>query len=267
MSREEWGLGLTFALACVSATFFLVMRCEGRGRAFGPRSRRWALLVTGLTGTLSTAGALALAVLGHYAPAAIVGLGIVAPSGLCLERIKDGIPERRSTYGAAATLWLSWLLVRLDEGMAEDKAEWCDRHIDEAWHNDELIMAAHYYNDYLTEWLSDEDRKRYRIRALTQDIETRLDIARLIEANAPGSKIVAAINTSRLRRELHYQRSLDDLTRLGNRLRHDAKRDMNRMLAAAYSRGLYRLEPYAPPPLSTPREPAADPAGTPRWHP
>jgi hypothetical protein len=43
MSREAMALALTFVLASVSATFFLLMRCEGRGRAFGSRSRGWAL--------------------------------------------------------------------------------------------------------------------------------------------------------------------------------------------------------------------------------
>ena len=82
----------------------------------------------------------------------------------------------------------------MTEGMAEDKLEWCERHVDAAWHPDELIMAAHYYHDYLNERLSAEDRKRYRIRALLQDVETRLDIVLLIDAHAPRSRVVAAIN-------------------------------------------------------------------------
>jgi hypothetical protein len=278
VSREALALGLTFVLACGSATFFLLMRCEGKGRAFGPRSWRWALLVIVLTGALSTGGALALAALGHYAlPAAVLSVGIAAPGALCLERIREGIPERRSAYIAAATLWLSWLLARMSEGMAEDKLEWCERRVDHAWRGDELIMAAHSYHDYLIEHLSDEDRKRYRIRALLQDAEARLDIAMLIDARATRSRVAAAIKASRFSREARYQRNLDDLTWLGDRLSFDARRDVERMLSAAYASSLYRLERYVPPArrAPVPTEPAAAPGspgapgapGSPRWHP
>jgi hypothetical protein len=266
MSRESVALALTFVLACASATFFLLMRCEGRGRAFGPRSRRWAVLVIAATSLLSAVGAAALAELGRYVPAVILSLGIAAPSSLCLGRIREGIPERRTVYSAAPTLWLGWLLARMTDGMAEDKLEWCEKRVDAAWHCDQLILAAHFYHDYLNERLPAEDRKRYRIRALLQDVETRLDIVVLIEARSPRSKVVGAINASRLGRESRYQRNLDDLTRLAGRLEHDARRALERMVAAAYVTGLYRLERYTPPARELAQEPA-QPAGSPRWHP
>src|SRR6202000_1163155 len=64
MSLEALAPGLTFALACVSATVFLLLRCEGKGRRFGPRSRGWAVLVIGLTGALSAGLAETVALLG-----------------------------------------------------------------------------------------------------------------------------------------------------------------------------------------------------------
>ncbi len=152
------------------------MRCEGKGRAFGPRSKRWAVLVIAADQPALGRRRGALAVLGRYVPAVVMSLGIAAPGSLCLGRIREGIPERRTAYSAAPTLWLGWLLARMTEGMAEDKQEWCERHVDAAWHPDELILAAHFYHDYLNERLSGEDRKRYRIRPLLQDVETRLDI-------------------------------------------------------------------------------------------
>lgn len=266
MSREAVALAVTFVLACVSSTFFLQVRCEGRGRAFGPNSSRWAVLVIALTSVISTGSALILAVLGHYVPAVIMTLGIAAPGGLCLDRIKEGIPERRSISSAAATLWLTWLLARLDDAMTEDKREWCERHVDEAWRSDELILAAHFYHDYLNERLTDDDRKRYRIRALLQDTETRLDIVSLIEGHAPRSRVVDAINGSRFGKEARYQRHLDDLTRLCGRLEHDARRDLERLLAAAYVTGYYRLERCTPPARKPPRVPA-EPSASERWHP
>ncbi len=265
MPREALGLGLTFVLACVSAAFFLQLRCEGKGRAFGPRSRWWALSVIGLTGLLSTSGALALAAAGHYLPAVVVSLGVVAPSGLCLGQIRGGVPERRSVYRAAATLWLTWLLARMGEGMAEDRLQWCEQHVDPAWHTDELIMAARSYHDYLQERLSAEERRRYRIRWLMQNIEVRLDVVQLIDTSAGRAKIVAALDASRLAQEARYRRSLDDLTRLGNRLLHDAKRDLDRLLAVAYNTGFHRLEPYTRPARNM--QPVGEPAGTPWWHP
>jgi hypothetical protein len=164
------------------------------------------------------------------------------------------------------TLWLGWLLARMTEGMAEDKLEWCEERVAAAWHSDELILAAHFYHDYLNERPPAEDRKRYRIRTLLQDVETRLDIVVLIEARSPRSKVVGAINASRLGRESRYQRNLDDLTRLAGRLEHDARRALERMVAAAYVPGLYRLERYTPPVREQAPEPA-ERAGSPRWHP
>jgi hypothetical protein len=268
--RMSWkavalAVALTFILACASATFFLQVRCTGKGRTFGPSSWRWAVMIIGVTSVLSAGGAVVLAVLGRLVPAVILSLGIAAPGTLCLEKIKEGIPERRSTSAAAATLWLSWMLQRLHEGMAEDKREWCERHIDHAWHADVLILAAHFYHDYLNEHLSDEDRKRFRIRILLQDIEARLDIARMIDAHAARSKVVAAFNKSRVSKEIRYQRNLDDLSRLCARLEHDARRDLERLLAAAYVSGLYRLERYNPV-RGLPRAPAEQ-SGSPRWHP
>ena len=189
----------------------------------------------------------------------------VAPSALCLGRIREGVPERRSVYGAAATLWLSWLLARLGEGMAEDRLDWCDRRVDPAWHTDELIMAARSYHDYLQERLSAEERRRYRIRALMQNIEVRLDVVQLIESSAERAKIIAALDASRLAQEARYRRNFDDLARLGNRLLHDAQRDLGRLLGAAYNAGFHRLEPYTRPVRVALAR--AEPTGSQRWHP
>lgn len=265
MPRGALGLGLTFFLACASAAFFLQLRCEGKGRAFGPSSRWWALSVIGLTGVLSTGAAFALVTVGHHLPSAFVSLGVIAPSGLWLGHIRQGTAERRSVYRAASTLWLTWLLGRMGEGMAEDKLAWCDAHVDPAWHADELIMAARFYHDYLQERLSAEDRRRYRIRWLMQNIEVRLDVVRLIDGSAGRSKVATVLKASRLAEEARYRRSLDDLTRLGNLLRHDAERDLGRMLAAAYNTGFHRLEPYMRPARGT--QPQDQPAESPRWHP
>ncbi len=72
MSHVLLSLSVTVALACASATLFLLLRCEGKGRAFGPRSRWWATAVIGLTGVLSTALAFVTFTVAHRLPC---GLG------------------------------------------------------------------------------------------------------------------------------------------------------------------------------------------------
>jgi hypothetical protein len=248
MSLETAGLCLTFVLSCLSALFFLGLRCQGRGRPFGPRSKRWALPVIVLIGGMSTASAALLALLGYFAPAALFIFGVAAPGSLCIDRMREDMPGRRSTASAAATLWLTWLLTRLDDEMAEDKRRWCEHRIDSDWHDDVLLMAAHSYHDFLDARLPDEERRRHRIRAALNYIETRLDIARLIDSDVPESKIREEITASRLGKEPRYRRNLDDLTMLGRRLRHDSVREMDRLLAVAYTNGLYRLERFQPSP-------------------
>jgi hypothetical protein len=264
MSREALVLAPTFILTCAIATLSVQMRCDGKGRPFGPSSRRWAVLVVALTSILSVSGAVILAVLGQRIPVALLGLGVAAPGSLALGKIREGIPERRNGYSAALTLWLGWLLARMSEGMAEDKQKWCERHVDDAWQPDELIMAARTYHHYLNERLPGEDRKRYRIHALLKEVENRLDVVLRIDAHAPRSRIAAVLKTS-LGRDTRYLRYIDDLTLLGSRLEHDARRALERLVAVAYLTDLRRFERYEPPARLSP-EPAG-PAGAPRWHP
>jgi len=246
-------------LACVSAAFFLVLRFEGKGRAFGPRSRRWALAVVAATGAASTLAGLGLAVLGHVMPSALVSLGIVAPSTLCLDRIREGREDRPSMLGLAATLWFGWLLRQVDETMAEDKAEWCEHRVNPDWLDDELILATHSYHDFVRERLTPDVCEHHRIQVIVADVEERLHVARLIDSHVPRDQIAEALGSSpRLAGHTWYERNLDDLTRLGNRLQYDARRDVRYLLTVAYNARLYRLRPYNPPQwAAVPRQPAS----------
>lgn len=260
MSSAALGLCLTFVLSCISATFFLVLRCERKGRPFGPRSRWWAVLAVTLIGALAALGSGILAAVAHYAPIAIYVVAVLTPGGLTIDRIREDMPDRRKTAGAAATLWLGWLLARLDDAMAEDKRLWVEDRIDSEWHDDILLLAAHCYHDYLDERLPDRERRRHRIHAALSNIETRLDIARLIDSDVSHGKVVAAFEASRLRKDPRYRRNLDNLTRLGARMRHDAERETERLLAAAYGNGLYQLRRFQPA-ERTVRRHVAGPAG------
>ena len=156
--REPLALGLTFALACVSACLFLMLRCEGKGRMFGPRSRWRASAVIVLTSVLSTVAAYITVTAAHHLPQAILGLGVLVPSSLWLGEIRHGTAERRNVYRDAWTLWVTSLLARMHEGIAEDRMDWCEAHVDPHWEPDELVRAAHFYHDYREQRLSPEER-------------------------------------------------------------------------------------------------------------
>jgi hypothetical protein len=245
----ETGLYLTFALSCLSALFFLRLRCRDRGQPFGPQARRWALPVIVAIGAASTVSASLLDLLGYYAPATLFVFGIAAPGSLCIERLREDLPRRRSAAEAAATLWLSWLLSRLDDAMADDKSRWIETRIDFEWPDHTMLLAARHYHNCLYGRLPEEEREGQRIDAALEDIEARLDIARLIDSDLPPGKIRTEITASPLGSDPRYQRNLDDLTMLGRRLRHDSAREIDRLLAVAYGNGLYRLERYRPPVL------------------
>jgi hypothetical protein len=238
---------VTFALACLSAIFFLVLRCQGKGPMLGRHSRMWALLVVAVTGFLSTGVAFAGFAIVQHLPGAFVGLGLIGPSGLWLSEIRSRAEERRNLVRDMSTLWLNRLLARMHEGMAEDRVAWCERHVDEGWSADELSTAAHFYQEYMRERMSPAERRRGRINAQVNAIDARLTAVQLIENGAARTKIVAALEGSRTTRNSRYTRNFNDLPRMADILHHDAERDLVRLLGSAYSAGLYRIPAFAPP--------------------
>lgn len=257
MPSGNLGLILTFGLACASATFFLFLRCQGTGRPFGPRSRVWALSVIVVTGLVSTAAAFIGVLVVDQLPFALIGLGLVGPSGLWLSEIRKRRDERRGLMEDLSTMWLSRLLGRMHEGMAEDRILWCESHIDEAWSTDELNMAARFYQEYLRERMSAAERRRSRINAQLTAIEARLTTAHIIENGSSRTRVVSAMQGSRTTKDARYSRYLDDLHRLADLLRHDAERDLVRLLGFAYDAHYYRMPIFSPPrrvyaPVDTP---------------
>jgi hypothetical protein len=238
---------VTFALACVSAIFFLLLRCHGKGTPFGQRSRMWAVLVIAVTGLLSTGVAFVGLAVVQNLPGVFVGLGAIGPSGLWLSEIHRRGEDRRSLVRDLSTLWLSVLLARMHEGMAEDRIAWCEDHVDEGWTADELTSAARFYQAYVRERLAPAERRRVRINAQVNAIEARLTAVQLIENGAARTKIMAVLQGSRATKEPRYARNVADLQRMADILRHDAERDLIRLLSAAYSAGLYRVPVFTPP--------------------
>jgi hypothetical protein len=248
-SVPSWTLSLsiTFALTCASATFFLFQRCHGAGRPFGRGSRVWALLVIGVTSLLSTGVAVAGAMFAAHLPMAFLGLGVVGPSGLWLSQIHDRRAERHGLVQDVWTLWLSRLLARLQEGMAEERNAWCEQRLDQAWSTSELSMAARHYRDYLRDRMSPEERRRSRIYALPKAIETRLAVVQLIDDGSGRPEVSDALQASHVTKGARYSNHLGDLGRMADILRHDAERDLVRLLGFAYSGGYYRMPAFSPP--------------------
>lgn len=241
-----FGLGITLVLACASATFFLFLRCEGKGRPFGPSSRWWAVSVIAGTSLVSTVAAFVAVNVLSQLPAAVVGIGILTPSGLWLSEIHRHGEDRRSMVRDLSTLWLTRLLTHLHEGMADDRLTWCEQRVDPTWSTAELSVAARHYHEYLRERLSPGERRRGRFNALRNAIEARLDVAQLIENSAGPTKVRAALKGSRVTNELRYTKYLEDLGGLRDILRHDAERDLVRLLGVAYSAAHRRLGSYRP---------------------
>jgi hypothetical protein len=253
VSNRILGLGVTFALACASATFFLFLRCEGKGRLFGPSSRRWALSVIGVTSVVSTGAAFVVVTIVNHLPSAFVGVGVLAPSWLWVGQIRSRRDDERSRIRDMSTLWLTWLLARMHESLAEDRLTWCEQRVDPMWSTDELNRAARFYHEYLRERLSPDERRRGRIHAHLNAIEARLDVIHLIENSAGRTKVASALQGSRITKEVRYRRYLDDPSRLADILRHDAERDLVRLLGSAYSAGYYSMAAYNPPSWATPQ--------------
>jgi hypothetical protein len=240
-------LTVTFALAFASATLFLFLRCQGAGPPLGRNSRVWALLVVAVTSVLSTAAAFAGFALVNHLPGAFLSLGIVGPSGLWLSEIHNRRAERPSMLRDMSTLWLSRLLARMHEGMAEDRIAWCERHVDEEWSAEELSAAARFYQEYIRERMSPAERRRSRINAQVTAIEARLAAVQLIENGAARTKVLAALQGSRTTKDSRYARNLGDLPRMADVLHHDAERELVRLLGSAYGIGLYRIPAFTPP--------------------
>ncbi|MFD1542586.1 hypothetical protein [Nonomuraea guangzhouensis] len=238
-------IALTVPLAIASATGFLLLRCQGRGRPFGPAGWWLAVVIILLTGLVSSGVALVSgALLGNSLSTV---LGAAAPGGLWLSQMRSREDERRSLAKEAATFWLVSLLARLDQAMAEDQRRWCERRVDDSWSVYELSMAAHRYHERIGERLSPEERRKERVHARLDAIERRLDVAALIEDGAPRSKVITALRGSRQTRLARYERYVNDLTRLHGILRHDAESDVLRLLASAYRAGYRSLPRFVPP--------------------
>lgn len=262
MPSGSSGLGITLALACASATVFLFLRCDGRGRPFGASARWWAVAAIAVTSVVSTAAAFVVVNLLNQLPSAFVGIGMLTPSWLWLSEIHRRGEDRRSMVRDLSTLWLTRLLAHLHEGMAEDRLTWCEERVDQNWSTAELALAARHYHEYLRERLTPEQRRRGRFNALHNAIESRLDVAQLIENGAGQSKIRTALRASRFTNELRYTKFLDDLGGLRGILHHDAERDLVRLLGVAYLAGSRRLAGHRPQVRAMPGPPAPGPIAT-----
>src|ERR1700726_1009941 len=100
-------VALTALLSMVSSWAFLVVRCRGLGRPFGPTSKWWAFAVVIVTGAVATGLGVAVAAAGHHLRAAYVGL--LVPSGLWLGRAAEQHSRRHGRWWPEAEVLVGWL--------------------------------------------------------------------------------------------------------------------------------------------------------------
>jgi hypothetical protein len=243
MSDGLLGFGTTFALAFVSAWVFLALRCHRAGRLFGPSCRWWSLGVIGLTSIASTAIAFVGVAIADVLPPVV--LGVAVPSTLYLSQVERPRPEHRHRpLVEVPTVWLTLLLERLDQAMADARLTWCEDRVDQMWRLDQLLGAARHYHAALKERLPPEERRKLRIDARLKAIEDRLEVVRIIDNGASAAKVKTAMNASRATREKRYERYRNELGRLAQLLRHHAEQDLIRLLGEAYKFRFYRLKVY-----------------------
>ncbi|MDF5758222.1 hypothetical protein [Spongiactinospora sp. TRM90649] len=249
-----WSWAATFLLATVSATVFLLLRCQRVGRPFGRTSRWTALAVIALTGVASTVVTVVVSTIVSATLQELIGL--IVPCGIWLGHVRGAEDGKRGIAREVSTVWLSSLLKRLHQEMALDRERWCEARVDPSWDVHRLSMAAGHYHERIHRLLPPEERRQERVQARLQAIERRLDVAALIEDGASRSKIVGALNGSRDTKKVRYERYLGDMGRLHGVLRNDAEQELRRLLDVAYRRRIRALPLY--------RHPARDgqPMGT-----
>jgi hypothetical protein len=69
--------------------------------------------------------------------------------------------------------------------------------------------------------MSPDERRRSRIYAQLNAIETRLTVVHLIENSSGRTKVAAALRDSRTTKDVRYASHLNDLARMADILRHD----------------------------------------------
>jgi hypothetical protein len=230
----------TALLSTVSACGFLLARCRGMGRPFGPTSKWCAFAVVVITSAIATGAGVAAAAAGHHLRAAYIGLAV--PSGLWLGRTADkrARPEL-SWLPVALTGWFTFFVRRMDDRMGDDLETWCDARLRGASGSPRLLREATiYYHGRIAGRLPRDDRRRALDRA-KDSVLHKIEVVRLISLDTTQERIDTALRAHPSTRPLVGRYTRKDLE---TRLLDSAENELRTMLAGAYRWGCSKLLIY-----------------------
>jgi hypothetical protein len=231
----------TIVVSAASASVFLLLRCRGTGRAFGPRAKWSATAIVAVTAIISTVLGLAAVAVGHQIRAIYVGL--VLPSGLWLGKVAAERRRERGSLRATPLAARLALLRRLDDRMGDDMQSWCDDRLEAASKPSyQLAAAARFYCDRVDYRLKD-DRARAHLNRWRRSIAAKMKIVHLIDLGITPGRLQAELRALQSIRGMSKY-SFND-ARLRYRLVSDATNELGLLLASIYRLGYYR-EPIYP---------------------
>jgi hypothetical protein len=231
----------TALLSVVSACAFLLARCRGAGRPFGPTSKWWAFAVVVITSAIATGLGLALATAGHHLRAAYIGL--IVPSGLLLGKITKQYDRRQySRLHEALVARLTFFVRRMDDQMGVDLEAWCDARLRGASGNPRVLGEAttYYHGRIVGRWPKD-DRRRQDLDRAKDSILHKVEVIRLINLDTTQARLDMALMADPSTSALVGRYTRRDLEA---RLMVSGENELRVMLADAYRCGRGKLLIY-----------------------
>ncbi len=235
-------VALTALLSMVSSWAFLVVRCRGLGRPFGPTSKWWAFAVVIITGAIATGLGVAVAAAGHHLRAAYIGL--IVPSGLWLGKVAEQRHSRlRGRWRPEAEKlagWLTFFVRRMDDRIGDDLEVWCDERLRAACGSPAVLgQATIYYHERIVARWPKGDRRRQALDRAKDSILHKVGVVQGI--NLGTTQLEARLKAHPSTRALVGKYTRKELE---GRLLDSAENELRVMLADEYRRGRGKLLIY-----------------------
>lgn len=229
-------VALTALLSMASACVFLLARCRGVGRAFGPTSKWWAFAVIVITCVVATGLGVALETAGHHLRAAYIGLAV--PSGLWLGKVAKQRERRGRRWLPEAEVlasWLTFIVRRMDDRMGDDLDVWCEARVRGACSSPRILRdATVYYHDRIVRRWPKDDRRRQALDREKDSILHKVEVVRLINLDTTQQRIDTALRAHPATSPLVGRYAREDLA---NRLLDSGENELRVMLSDAYRQG------------------------------
>jgi hypothetical protein len=238
------GVALTGLLSIISAWGFLLARCRGVGRPFGPTSKWWAVAVVLITGAAASVLGVAGAAAGHHVRAFYIGLAV--PSALWFDKAAKQRGSREGSGNSwlpeALVVWLTFFIQRMTDRIGDDLETWCDERLSAVSGDPRILrQAAVYYHRHIVVRFLRNDVHRKDFDVALEAILHKLDVINLISLDTTAERLNVALRRHISTRSLAARYAPSDLV---SRLQDSAENDLRFMLADAYRRGCDKLVIY-----------------------